>query len=165
MIETDRLRLRELSLDDTEFVLELLNTPGWIRYIGDKNVRTEEQARDYLENGPIKSYRENGYGLSLVEEKDGKRAIGMCGILKRDSLENPDIGYAFLPEFNGRGYAYEIASATLAYARDQLHIPTICAITLTDNKRSIALMEKIGLKFRQKIYRKEDEEELLLYST
>ena len=162
ILETERLRLRKFTLNDTMFIIELLNSPGWIKYIGDRNVKTEEQAIEYLKNGPLKSYSQNGFGLSLVETKDGQ-GIGMCGILKRDSLENPDIGFAFLPEFTGKGYAYEIASATLSYAINSLKIPKISAITLPQNTSSIKVLEKIGLKFIKSIYQPSSDEELLLF--
>jgi RimJ/RimL family protein N-acetyltransferase len=165
ILNTGRLSLREFTLDDTKFIIELLNSPGWLQFIGDRNVKTEEQARNYLLNGPLKSYKENGYGLSLVEKKDDNKAIGMCGILNRDNLENPDIGFAFLPDFNGQGYAYEMASATLAYATDKLKIPNISAIVVAENKRSIALLEKIGLRFIKTFSLPGSEEELQLYST
>jgi len=161
ILETKRLRLREFTLDDSNFIIELLNSPEWIEYIGDKNVRTETQAIEYLQNGPLKSYAKNGYGLSLVETKDGL-SIGMCGIIKRDSLENPDIGFAFLKEFTGKGYAYEIASATLAYAINDLKMPKVSAITIPYNERSIQLLEKIGMKLIRSFF-SEKNEELLLF--
>ncbi|MFD2247403.1 GNAT family N-acetyltransferase [Pontibacter ruber] len=163
LLETERLRLREFTLADTAFIVELLNTPGWLQFIGDRNVRTDEQAVNYLQNGPLKSYADNGYGLSLVEKIDDSKAIGMCGILRRETLEHPDIGFAFLPEYNGKGYAYEIASATLTYAKDKLHIPKVSAITVPDNARSIQLLEKLGLAFVKPIRLPHSEEDLLLY--
>src|SRR5688572_4300133 len=108
VLETARLRLREFTLEDTPFIIALLNSPGWLQFIGDRNVRTPEQARGYLEHGPFKSYRENGYGLCLVEQKESGNPVGMCGVLKRDTLDSPDIGFAFLPGFQGQGYALEI---------------------------------------------------------
>lgn len=164
IFETNRLRLREFTLHDSEFIVELLNSPGWLQFIGDRNIKTEEQARHYLENGPIKSYFDNGYGLSLVERKDDQKAIGMCGIINRDTLDHPDIGFAFLPEFNGNGYAFEIASATIKHAKDQLKISKISAITVADNVRSIRLLEKIGLRFTRTFCFPNRKEELLLYS-
>lgn len=164
ILETERLRLREFSLKDKEFIVELLNSPGWLQFIGDRNVKTAEQARNYLENGPMKSYRENGYGLYMVEKKDDNQGIGMCGILNRDTLDHPDIGFAFLPAYNGKGYAYEIASATLTYATHQLNLPTIAAITAPGNARSIRLLEKIGLRFSKTITLPNSTEELRLYS-
>lgn len=163
IFETDRLRLREFTLHDTAFILELLNSPGWLQFIGDRNVKTEEQAKSYLENGPLKSYAEQGYGLSLVEKKEDNTPIGMCGILNRANLNDPDIGFAFLPGFNGNGYAFEMASATLAYAKDKLKLPKISAITIPDNVKSIRLLEKIGLSYSHTFSFPDSEVELLLY--
>ena len=163
ILETDRLKLREFGLDDTKFIIELVNSPGWLKFIGDRNIKTKADAKNYLKYGPMKSYLENGYGLFMVEKKDDNTPIGMCGIIRRDNLEHPDIGFAFLPSYNGQGYAYEIASATLEYAKKVLKIPEILAITVGDNVKSIALLEKIGLKFIKKIHLKDDKEELLLY--
>ena len=164
ILETERLRLREFTLKDTHFIIELLNSPGWLQFIGDKGIKTEEQAKAYLENGPLRSYRQNGFGLSLVETKEDSRAIGMCGIIRRDTLVNPDIGFAFLPEYSGKGYAYEIASATLAFANKQLALHKISAITLPNNSRSIQLLEKLGLTYAETILLPGSQEELLLYS-
>jgi RimJ/RimL family protein N-acetyltransferase len=164
-LETERLLLREFTLDDTAFIIELLNSPGWIKYIGDRNVKTEKQALAYLHNGPLKSYGQHGFGLSMVEKSDDHTPIGMCGIIKRDTLDNPDIGFAFLPAYNGKGYALEMAKATLAYAKQKLRLPVISAITQADNSRSIRLLEKIGLKFSQTIIFPGSEEELLLYNS
>jgi len=164
ILETDRLRLREFNLGDTEFIIKLLNSPGWLQFIGNRNVETVQQAKNYLENGPMKSYSENGYGLSLVEKKDEKKAIGMCGIIKRENLDDPDIGFAFLPDFAGNGFAYEIADATMVYAKDELNISKIAAITVADNVKSIRLLEKIGLSFIKIFSFPDSKEELLLYS-
>ena len=162
ILETPRLRLRTFTTNDTDFIIELVNSPGWIQFIGDRNIRTTEQARAYLENGPIKSYHQNGYGLCLVERKNDNTPIGMCGILKRDTLENPDIGFAFLPLFNGQGYAFEIANATLQHAKIELKISVVSAITMTENAKSIRLLEKLGFKFLKTITSPENEQ-LLLY--
>ena len=161
IFETERLRLRKFTIDDTKFIIELLNSPGWIEFIGDRNVKTEDQATAYLENGPMKSYAQNGFGLSMVETKAGQ-PIGMCGLIKRDTLDNPDIGFAFLEEFTGNGYAYEIASATLSYAIKDLNIQKISAITLPHNEPSIRLLEKIGMRF-VKSFISEKNEHLLLF--
>lgn len=160
-LETQRLRLRRFTLDDTKFVIELLNSPEWIEFIGDRDVKTEEQAIAYLQNGPMKSYAANGYGLSLVETKEGT-PIGMCGIINRDTLEYPDIGFAFLKRFTGQGYAYEIAKASFDYAINSLNIAKICAITLPHNTKSIKLLEKIGMKF-VKSFTNENGEQLFLF--
>jgi RimJ/RimL family protein N-acetyltransferase len=164
ILETERLTLREFTINDTAFIIELLNSPGWLAFIGDRNVKTREQAITYLENGPIKSYQENGYGLSLVEIKDDKTPIGMCGIINRKNLENPDIGFALLPQYGGKGFAFEIAQATMIYAKDILKLPTVCAITLANNKSSIKLLEKLGMKFVKLFYFPDNNEELMLYS-
>ncbi|MEO7988139.1 MAG: GNAT family N-acetyltransferase [Chryseolinea sp.] len=164
ILETERLRLRQLELTDAQFIVELVNTPGWLRFIGDRNIKTNEDAIRYLQNGPLKSYKENGFGLLLVELKSDQISIGTCGILKRDSLENPDIGFAFLPEFTGKGYAFEVAHATLTYAKDELKLETIYAITIPSNIKSIQLLKKMGLGFVKTIYDPKDNSELLLYS-
>lgn len=165
ILETNRLRLREFALDDTAFIIDLLNSPGWLQFIGDRNVKTGKQAMAYLQNGPIKSYLQNGFGLSMVERKEDNKPVGMCGIIRRDTLDTPDIGFAFLPQYEGLGYGYEVASATLAYARDKLNIPNVAAITLPQNTRSIRLLEKIGLRYVKTVRLPGDEEDLLLYST
>ena len=164
ILETERLQLREFTLQDTAFLIELMNSPGWLKYIGDRNVKSEEQARSYLLNGAIKSYAEKGYGFWLVESKTENKAVGMCGITHREFLDDPDIGFAFLPEFAGRGYALESAEATMQYAKNTLHIPRISAITVSDNDRSVRLLKKIGLSFKNTFCFPGSEEELLLFS-
>jgi RimJ/RimL family protein N-acetyltransferase len=163
ILETERLILREFNPNDAPFIVTLLNSPGWLQFIGDRNVKTEEAAKDYLLNSPMKSYKENGYGLYLVETKDGHMPVGMCGIINRSTLPTPDIGFAFLPEYNGLGYAYEIASATMRYAINHLELSIISAITVANNSRSIRLLEKIGLRFHKVIVFPGTEEELLLF--
>lgn len=162
ILQTPRLQLRQFSLDDWRFIIHLLNSEGWLKYIGDRNVITKEQAHHYLKKGPLKSYKQNGFGLCMVETKDGV-PIGMCGIIKRDYLEHPDIGFAFLPEYCSMGYAQEIASATLVHARNDLKIQNISAITLPNNVKSIRLLEKIGLRFIKSFRTDPEAEELLLY--
>ncbi len=164
ILETERLILRQFTTDDSKFIVQLLNSPGWIEFIGDRNIKTEERAKEYLQKGPLKSYEVNRFGLSLVEMKNDRTPIGMCGILKRDNLENPDIGFAFLPEFTGKGFAFEIANATMVYAKDKLKLPVIFAITVSNNKTSIKLLEKIGMKFIKLFCLPNDHEELMLYS-
>ena len=163
ILETERLRLREFSPGDSKFIIRLFNSPGWLKFIGDRKVKTMEQARYYLETGPIKSYKENGYGLYLVEKKDRGTPIGMCGILNRQTLEHPDIGFAFLPAYNRKGYALEIANAMVRYAKEKLAMPTIAAITSPENLRSIKLLEKIGLRYHKRFSFPNSAEELLLF--
>jgi RimJ/RimL family protein N-acetyltransferase len=143
--ETERLRLRRLATDDAPFILRLLNDDGWLRFIGDKNVRSLADARRYLEQGPLAMYARHGMGLWLAERKADAQPIGMCGLIRRDGLDDVDIGFAFLPEFRGDGYAYEAASAALAHGRDVIGLKRIVAITSIDNERSGKLLRKIGL--------------------
>lgn len=142
ILKTDRLTIRKLALHDASFILELVNSPGWLRYIGDRNVHSIEDAKNYLMNGPLKSYQDNGFGLWKVELRD--KPIGMCGILKRPDLELPDLGFALLPAYHGMGYANEATAATLSYARDELQLTQVSAIVQPNNARSIALLKKNG---------------------
>ena len=163
-IESERLFLRPLALEDGEFILQLLNTDGFIKYIGDRNVRTIEQAKDYLLNGPLKSYETNGFGLNLVELKTNRAPAGMCGLLKRDYLDHPDIGFAFLPEYTGKGYAYEIVKEIIYYGLNVLKMGKILAIVLPENSSSIKLLEKIGFRYEKNFISPDTNEELCLYS-
>lgn len=166
MLETERLTLRHLSPErDAEFVLRLLNEPSFIQYIGDKGVRTLDDARAYIRNGPVKSYEENGFGLFRVGLKQSDAAIGICGLIKRDSLSAPDIGFAFLPEHWNQGYARESAEAVMEYARDPLHLDRILAITSPDNEASGKLLGKIGLRFQNLIRLSAEADEVKLFST
>lgn len=164
VMETDRLLLRWLTTDDAAFILELLNDPSWLRYIGDKGVRTIDDARNYIITGPMDMYSRLGFGLYLVEIKEDRIPIGICGLIKRDSLEDVDIGFAFLSRFRSKGYAFEAASATKAYGIDQLGLKRIVAITSMDNHDSSKLLEKIGLKFDRLIVLPPDIEELKLFT-
>jgi len=163
VLETNRLIHRKLTDDDAEFMLRLLNDEAWHRYIGDKGIRTVEGARDYIVNGPIENYKRLGFGLFLTELKEDSTPIGLCGLIKRDSLTDVDIGFAFLPEFRGRGYAYEAAAATLEYGRSTLGLERIVAITTIDNERSGHLLEKIGMKLEGHVAT--NKEELKLYAS
>lgn len=149
ILETERLRLREICVDDAAFILELVNDPDWLRYIGDRGVRTLADARQYIINGPIKSYQRFGFGLYLTTLKDSDTPIGICGLIKRDTLDDVDIGFAFLPQYTGKGYAFEVASAVMAYGKTDLGLKQIVAITSLDNVRSIKLLEKLGLRFKE----------------
>jgi RimJ/RimL family protein N-acetyltransferase len=163
IIETERLVLRQFTLQDSAFILNLLNTEGWLRYIGDRNIKTTQQAEDYLNNGPLKSYKINGFGLGLVALKPDGKPIGMCGLIKRDYLDHVDIGFAFLPDFIGKGYAYEIAKRTLQYGFEQLQQDKILAITLPENSASIRLLSKLGLAYEQTFISKDINEALAIY--
>lgn len=163
-IESERLFLRPLTLEDSEFILRLLNTDGFIKYIGDRNVRTIEQANDYLLNGPLKSYETNGFGLNLVELKTNQAPVGMCGLLKRDYLDHPDIGFAFLPEYTGKGYAYEIVKEIIYYGLNVLQFEKILAIVLPENSSSVKLLERLGFTYEKNFISPDTNEELCLYS-
>lgn len=163
VLETDRLILRWLTPDDAAFILELLNEPAWIRYIGDKGVRTLDDAKNYILTGPMKMYSQFGFGLFLVERKEGSSPIGMCGLIKRDTLDNVDIGFAFLSRYQTHGYGFESASATLKYGYEQLDMERILAITSLDNHACSRLLEKIGMKYEGTIFL--DKEELKLFAS
>jgi RimJ/RimL family protein N-acetyltransferase len=164
VIETARLSLRRLSVDDAEFILELLNEPSFIRNIGDKNVRTISDARQYILNGPVDSYQRSGFGLYLVELKNTQVPIGICGLLKRDTLRDVDIGFAFLPRFWSKGYAFESASAVRTYGINALGLKRIVAITNPDNDGSIRVLEKIGLSYERMVRLSDDGPEIKLYA-
>lgn len=164
ILQTERLSLREFNEADAAFIVELVNTDGWIKNVGDKNIKTEERAKDYLLDGPIKSYAKNGYGLCLVELRNEKIPIGMCGIINRETLDNPDIGFAFLPNFTRKGYGFEIAEATLDHAKNNLKIDRVLAITIVQNAASIKLLEKLGFSYYKPITIQHDGAELMLFS-
>ena len=137
ILETERLTLRHLSPEtDAEFILRLLNEPSFLQYVGDKGARTLDDARAYIRNGPMKSYEENGFGLYRVGLKEDGSAIGICGLIKRDTLPEPDIGFAFLPEYWNKGYAHESAAEVMRHAREVLRLNRILAITTPDNEAS-----------------------------
>ena len=151
VLETDRLVLRRYTLEDAEFVFRLVNDPSWLRFIGDKNVHNLEDARRYLREGPLDMYERYGFGMYRVEERDSGTPAGMCGLIKRDTLPDADVGYAFLPEFRGKGYAFEAASAVLEYGNRVFGLKRILAITSLDNAGSIRVLEKAGMKFEREM--------------
>ncbi len=147
LLETARLTVRLLTEDDAPFILALLNEPSFIQNIGDREVRTIDDARGYIAKGPIASYARHGFGLFLVELQAPRTPIGICGILKRDELPEPDIGFAFLPAYWSQGYARESATAVRDYARDGLGLPRLLAIVRPSNASSIRLLERLGFSF------------------
>lgn len=150
VLESKRLLLSELRDSDAGFIKQLVNEPGWLRFIGDRGVRTLDDARHYIRNGPAASYRQRGFGLYKTALKDNGEPIGLCGLLKRDFLADVDIGFAFLEAFAGQGYAHEAARAVMEQARES-GIERVVAITDADNYRSIKLLEKLGLRFDKMI--------------
>ena len=165
ILETERLQLRMITTDDASFMLELFNSPDWLKYIGDRNVRSVDEAVAYIRKYYLTSYKENGFGSYAVVLKENGKTIGSCGVYKRPNLENPDIGFAFLPEYLGKGYGYEAAKAVMEYARAELGMTTILGFTVDYNLASIKLLEKLGLSQRGTYKFEDDPEELLLFST
>lgn len=163
-LETNRLSLRQFTTNDAQFVLTLLNEPSFLRYIGDKNVRTLEDARQYILNSPAASYERNGFGLYLVELKESHVPMGMCGLIKREELPEPDIGFAFLPDFWGQGFAFEAASAVLEEARERFGLKRILAITSLDNDASIKLLQRLGFRFEGVIRLSQNREQVKLFA-
>jgi len=165
VVETERLTLRRLETGDAEFILALLNDPSFLRFIGDKGVRTVDDAREYIVNGPVASYERFGFGLYLTERKDDGVPIGICGLLKREALKDVDVGFAFLPQFWSKGYAFESASAVMAYGRNVLGLTRIVAITSPHNEASMRLLEKLGMKFESMVRLSEDSAEIRLFAS
>jgi RimJ/RimL family protein N-acetyltransferase len=165
ILETGRLILREIVETDAEFIFDLVNQPSFIKYIGDRNVKTLENAREFIETRYRKSYLENGFGLYLVELKESRTPVGICGFVRRDTLPDADIGFAFLPQFERKGYAFESASAVMNYGREKLNLTRVLAITTQDNFSSVKLLEKLGFKFERLIKMPHDAEELKLFSS
>ena len=149
ILETKRLELRRLTPEDAPFILELLNDPLFLRFVGDKGVRTDSDARKYILHGPMASYAQHGFGLFHVSLKPDGTPIGMCGLLRREVLDDVDVGFAYLPRFSGQGYATEAARATIDYGRTALGLKRIVAITAPDNAGSQAVLRKIGLRHEQ----------------
>ena len=165
IFETERTTLREVCADDAEFILDLLNQPSFIRYIGDRNVRSVAGAVEYIESRFTSSYRQFGFGMWAVELKETETPIGICGFVRRDSLPDADIGFAFLPQFEKKGYAFESAAAAMKYGRDVLGLKRVLAITSQDNESSGRLLEKLNFKFESLIILPPDAEELKLFSS
>lgn len=162
-ISTSRLTIRALSLSDAEFVLTLQLSPGWLAYIGDRGVRDLETAKRYIQEGPLRSYAQHGFGLWVVVLEKTGNPIGLCGLLKRDYLDAPDLGFAFLPEFQKMGYGFEAASAVLGYAERELGLERILATTLPHNIASIHLLEKLGFRFRSNLKLENEASEVKLF--
>ena len=158
---TERLSIRKFREGDESFIFELLNSPGWLKFIGDRNIKNLDDAKGYIINGPLLSYNKFGYGPYLVALNDSGIPIGMCSLIKRDELEDVDLGFAFLDQHSGKAYAYEASLKMIEYAREELHLRKLAAITNTSNTRSIRLLEKLGFNLSGKIKMSGEEEELL----
>ena len=161
--QTERLRLRELTADDAAFVMELVNEPAWLRFIGDRNVHSLESARDYIAKGPVASYGRNGFGLWAVDLAATGEPVGMCGLVRRPTLEHVDLGFAFLSRHWGHGYARESAAAVVALAREFFGLPKLVAITDLDNLASQKVLTSVGFRYDKLIHWSETSEQLMLY--
>ena len=162
--ESERLILREVEQADDEFILELLNDPDWIRFIGDRSVHTLADAREFIRTRFEPAYREHGIGLWLMEEKITGTAIGICGLVNRKGLEDIDLGYALLPRYRGQGYALEAANTSLQYGCDHLGLSRIVAITAPQNTSSCKFLERLGFQYERRVVLPGEKEELLLYA-
>jgi ribosomal-protein-alanine N-acetyltransferase len=162
-LTTARLRLRWLTADDTGLALAIWNDPEFIRHVGDRGIRTPEEARQALCNGALKLYSDYGYGPYLIEPLGGGPPMGLCGLFKRENLDDPDIGYTLLPAFRGSGYALEAAFAVLEHARDHLGLPRLKAIVSPANARSVQLLEKLGMRAEGLLRMPGDDEDVALY--
>lgn len=146
-IETARLNLRPVTTDDAAFVLRVLNDPGYVENIADRGVRTLEQAREYMKTAAVFAYDDRGLGFNIVEVRETGEAVGICGLVKRDTLDDVDVGYALLETYAGRGYAREAAAGTLAHALGRLGLGRVVAITAPGNTGSRRVLEVIGMRF------------------
>lgn len=165
ILETERLILRKLTVGDSKFMLELLNDPSWLKFIGDKGVRTLDDARDYILKNPVDMYERLGFGLYLTELKSENISVGICGLMKRDFLKDVDIGFAFLSKFRGKGYAYESASAVMDYGRSAFGLNRIVAIASPDNYNSAKLLKKLGFSFERTLKLSDDSERVSLFTS
>jgi|HubBroStandDraft_3_1064219.scaffolds.fasta_scaffold499689_1 RimJ/RimL family protein N-acetyltransferase len=164
VLQTERLILRRLSTDDAAFILTLLNEPSWLQFIGDKGIRALDDARNYILQGPLQMYARLGFGLWLVELKAGNIPIGLCGLIKRDSLGDVDIGFAFLPHYWRQGYAFESAAATLSHGASEFGLRRLVAIVSPGNVASERLLEKLGFSFERMIRLAADADAIKLYT-
>ena len=162
-LETERLQLRRLTLDDAELMLAIWNDPAFIHHVGDRGIRTVAEAEAELESGAFKLYADYGYGPYRMALKSHDTPIGICGIFRRDGLEQPDIGYGVLPEYCGKGYAYEAARAVVEHAKADLGLDSLIAIISPDNEASVGLIRKLGLRFERMHRMQDDEDEICIY--
>lgn len=165
VLETERLLLERLTSNDDAFIVELLNEPAFLKYIGDRGVRNQEDARNYISTGPASKFDTDGFGLCRVTLKESGDAIGICGLLRRETLDDVDIGYAFLRRHRQQGYAQEAAAGTLKWARESLGFQRVIAIVTPNNEPSIQVLRKIGMEYESMVRLVEDESELMLFAT
>ncbi|MEM1321306.1 MAG: GNAT family N-acetyltransferase [Bacteroidota bacterium] len=163
LLKTERLILREFELSDAPFIFELLNSPGWLQYIGDRGIKTLKDAEHYLSNRLIPSYAKWGFGFYVCLDRETGQPVGTCGLVDREGLEDVDIGYALLPAFEGQGFAFESTAAMAEYAKEILGIKRLVAITTKDNERSIHLLERLDFHHDGQVQLPGDNEVLNLY--
>ncbi|MUP45273.1 N-acetyltransferase [Gramella sp. BOM4] len=161
--ETERLLIRPASIEDAGFILELFNSPKWLQFIGDRNLKTEEDARKYIEDVMLPQLRSHGFSNNIVIRKSDGRKMGSCGLYDREGLEGIDLGFAFLPDYEGKGYAIEAASEIVRAAKEEFGIDRLEAITLEENAGSRKLLEKLGFELKGTIRIPNDPEELMHY--
>jgi RimJ/RimL family protein N-acetyltransferase len=165
VLDTQRLVLRRLEPADAGFILELTNDPDWLRHIGDRGIRSLDDARRYITDGPCAMYERHGFSLYLVGLRESGTLIGLCGLIKRDWLDEVDIGFAFLPAFRGRGYALEAAAATLDYGRTTLGLHRVAAIVSPGNADSLQLLSRLGMRLERMVQPPHETSPLCLYVT
>lgn len=163
-LHTNRLNIREFHLSDAAFILELVNDPSFIEYIGNKGIRNIQDAQNHIQDNFLSSYAKFGYGAYLVLLKSSNVPIGLCGFFKRDQFESPDIGYAFLPEYRSYGYALEAAKEVLAFGQSALKFEQVLAFTKLDNPASARLLEKLGLPFQKIVEYGAEKEQVRLHA-
>ncbi|WP_341216281.1 GNAT family N-acetyltransferase [uncultured Wocania sp.] len=165
IVETERLIISKVTLKDAPFFLELMNTPHWLKYIGDRNIRSVKDAEEAIKNSHLKSYKDNGFGFYKVLLKaENNKTIGTAGLIKRDELDDVDIGFGFLPEYEGKGFGFEVSVEIMKLAKSEFKLKKVVAITNPDNHNSIKLLEKLGLVFEKRINPFEEDKELLLFA-
>jgi RimJ/RimL family protein N-acetyltransferase len=164
VLETERLAMRWLTAEDAGFILQLVNEPAWKLYIGDFAVRTLEEARGYIEKGPVAMYARHGFGLYLVELRETGVPIGICGLIKREALEDVDLGFAMLQEFRRKGYAYEASQAVMGYGRLAFQLTRMVAVLSRNNEPSTRLLEKLGFRFERLVRLKPEADEVSLFA-
>jgi len=163
-LETERLSLRRVTRDDAGFMLAIWNDPAFIQHVGDRGIRTVDEALDAMQKGAFELYEKYGYGPYRVALKDCDTAVGLCGLFRREGLDEPDIGYAVLPDHCGKGYAYEASFAVIEYARNKLGLERLIAIISPGNEASIGLIRKLGLRF-ERMHQMPDDDEVCVYGT
>ena len=162
-LQTERLQLRWLTLDDAELMLAVWNDRAFVRFVGDRGIRTLDEARTTMQEGALKLFSDHGYGPFRMALADSDAPIGICGLFRRDGLDDPDIGFATLPDYCGKGYAHEAACAVIDHARDDLELPRLTAIVSPENEASVGLIRKLGLRFERMHRMDDDDDDVAIY--